>query len=261
MLDLALLGLGAAFFGLVEAAVVFYLRAFLDPGGTRFPLVELPPLILSVELWREFATLVLLVCFAALAVRGAVARLAAFLVAFGIWDLAYYAALRLIMHWPASWTDWDILFLLPVLWMGPVYAPVLVSMTMIGTGLAALAHSARYDAFRVQARHLLGAALGALAVVASFVRPGVALQSGALPERYPVELLLLGEAIGLAAFADAWRRNRARTRAHLSATSAPGSARARPSSPAPPGAAPSSSAGAPTSTGSAPRAPQPPEAN
>jgi hypothetical protein len=54
-----------------------------------------------------------------------------FLFAFGVWDIFYYVALKLLIGWPASLLTWDILFLIPVSWLGPVLAPVICSFTMI----------------------------------------------------------------------------------------------------------------------------------
>jgi hypothetical protein len=60
---------------------------------------------------------------------------AAFAIAFGVWDIVFYACLKLLLGWPASLFTWDILFLIPVPWVGPVIAPVLVSLTMIAAGI------------------------------------------------------------------------------------------------------------------------------
>jgi hypothetical protein len=204
----AALGVTAAAFGVVEAAVVAYLRAGLDPDGSRFPLVQLPPTLLRIEQARELATLVLLGAVAVAAVRGTAARLAAFLVLFGAWDLVYYAALRLMLRWPADVGAWDLLFLLPVRWIGPVYAPLAVAAVMVATGCLALMHEARRGPFRVRLRHGVGAAAGALLILSSFIRPATWGLDAGLPGRYPVERLVAGLVVGVAAFLDAWRANR-----------------------------------------------------
>ncbi len=46
--------------------------------------------------------------------------------------------LKLLLGWPESLFTWDILFLIPVPWVGPVLAPVLVSLTMIGVAVLAV---------------------------------------------------------------------------------------------------------------------------
>jgi hypothetical protein len=54
-------------------------------------------------------------------------RAAVFLWAFAIWDVIYYAALWATVRWPLSLKDPDVLFLIPVPWLSPVWFPLLVS--------------------------------------------------------------------------------------------------------------------------------------
>lgn len=244
-----ILGLWAVAFGFLEASVVVYLRALLDPAGTQFPRVQMPHVLAGVEMAREASTLVLLAAAAGLARRRAVPRLAAFLFAFGIWDLAYYAALRLVIHWPRGLGDWDLLFLLPVPWAGPVYAPLVVSLTMVAAGGLVLRHEERHGTFSVSRGELGAAALAGAILMASFVLPGAALGRGRLPERYPVLLFGLGECLGGVAFARAWRRNRRPLRGAVSSSPPPEPEPLARVQEAPPWAS-SSSGGAPTSTGS-----------
>jgi hypothetical protein len=119
----------------LEAAVVMYLRFFID----RIDPYQLDPLPLiaelgEIELVREVATLVMLFCVGWLAGRERYSRLGYFLIAFGLWDIFYYVFLRVMGGWPETILDWDILFLLPLPWWGPVLAPVLVSLLMIVFG-------------------------------------------------------------------------------------------------------------------------------
>jgi len=48
-----------------------------------------------------------------------------------VWDIFYYVFLKMMCGWPHSLLDWDVLFLLPLPWWGPVLAPVLISLLMI----------------------------------------------------------------------------------------------------------------------------------
>jgi hypothetical protein len=88
----------------------------------------------SVELAREAATLVMLLAVGGIAGRTRTTRLGYAAIAFGIWDILYYVFLKLISDWPKSLLDWDILFLIPLPWWGPVIAPVSIALLMIVWG-------------------------------------------------------------------------------------------------------------------------------
>jgi hypothetical protein len=122
----------------VESAVVFYLRTHID----RIVPYQPNPLPIvgglgSVEAMRELATLVMLFTLGALAGRTWRARWGYTFIAFGVWDIFYYVFLRVMCDWPRSLFDWDILFLIPLPWWGPVLAPVMISSLMISWGTLA----------------------------------------------------------------------------------------------------------------------------
>jgi hypothetical protein len=83
---------------------------------------ELPPSLVTLEAFREAATLLMLGCAALLPSVKGKARVAAFL-----WDMVYYAALWATIRWPHSIGDTDVLFLIPEPWFAPVWFPLLVS--------------------------------------------------------------------------------------------------------------------------------------
>jgi hypothetical protein len=123
-------------FGYIEAAVVVYLREIFHPAGFTFPLTEfgISPLwkqLLLTEIGREAATLVLIFTASWLFGRNSQQRLAFFLTIFAVWDIFYYVWLKVLINWPGSIMDWDILFLIPTVWAGPVVAPILISLTML----------------------------------------------------------------------------------------------------------------------------------
>jgi hypothetical protein len=123
-------------FGYIEAAVVVYLREIFHPDGFAFPLAQFPLTgrtnrLLLTEVAREAATLVLIIAGAWLSGKNSRQRFAFFMIIFALWDIFYYVFLKLILDWPASIMDWDVLFLIPVPWAGPVLAPVLVSIMML----------------------------------------------------------------------------------------------------------------------------------
>ena len=147
--QLALAGVFAVAFGFVEASVVVYLRAAsgLLPGyqgtlsdvmrlsGTYYQqaqvVKELPKSLITIEGLREAATMFMLVSVTVLCSRRARARWAIFLWMFAIWDIVYYVALWGTVRWPSSLRELDVLFLLPVPWIAPVWFPVLVSALTI----------------------------------------------------------------------------------------------------------------------------------
>lgn len=119
----------------VEAACVYYLRVLVDRVEPWQPdPLPIAGVLGGVELVREAATLVMLATVGMLAGRGWRARIGYAAVAFGCWDILYYVFLRAMSGWPASLLDWDILFLLPLPWWGPVLAPVCIAVLMIAWG-------------------------------------------------------------------------------------------------------------------------------
>ncbi len=137
-------------FAFVEAAVVEYLRALyypLERGGFQFPLQTWQDLCamgwehlrrLYIELGREAATLVMLATLGGAVGRNRREAWAHFMIAFGIWDIFFYGWLELFLGWPESILTWDLLFLLPVPWVAPVLAPIIISLCLIGAGLIVL---------------------------------------------------------------------------------------------------------------------------
>jgi hypothetical protein len=122
----------------VEAASVFYIRTLvgrIEPyQATPLPINDA---LGSVELWREASTLVMLGTVGLLAGRTWRRRAGYSALAFGAWDIFYYVFLRLMSGWPRTLLDWDILFLLPLPWWGPVLAPVSIALVMIVWGTLA----------------------------------------------------------------------------------------------------------------------------
>jgi hypothetical protein len=116
----------------VEASAVYYLRSLFDRVEPYQPC----PLPMAggfgeAELLREIATLIMLLTVGWLAGATWRTRLGYSVVAFGVWDIFYYVFLRVMTGWPKSLLDWDILFLIPLPWWGPVWAPTSIALLMI----------------------------------------------------------------------------------------------------------------------------------
>jgi hypothetical protein len=146
--------------------------------------------LLAVELGREFATLLTLAAAGLLVSR---TWLAGFAVAFGIWDIAFYGFLKIFINWPESLLTWDLLFLLPVPWCGPVIAPMIVAATMIALGAKYL-----WKPFPIRGASAMGMLAGSLAVVIAFCRDWKNLMAGGLPNPFPWWIFWIGEALILA---------------------------------------------------------------
>jgi hypothetical protein len=114
----------------VEAAVVVYLRKVIGEGPV-FPMKDIPLLLLVVEIGREAATIVMLLTIPFLSFRGGARRIGAFLLLFAVWDVFYYLWLHVTIGWPAGIFDWDVLFLIPLPWIGPVWSVLLICAGMI----------------------------------------------------------------------------------------------------------------------------------
>jgi hypothetical protein len=116
----------------MESATVIYLRTLVG----RIEPYQARPLPISVglsetELVREAATLVMLLAVGLLAGRTWRSRLSYAMIAFGVWDILYYVFLAIIGGWPRSIMDWDVLFLIPLPWWGPVLSPTLIAAMMV----------------------------------------------------------------------------------------------------------------------------------
>jgi hypothetical protein len=153
----------------LESAVVVYLRALYYPHGFDFPVVPLPANMAAIEVGREGATLVMLLGVAALAGADAWERFLTFCFIFGVWDLFYYAWLWIFVRWPPSVWTWDILFLIPVPWTGPVLAPAIVSAALVAGSLLLLRLKAHGSSLGFPAPLWVMAVAGGLLVVGSFV--------------------------------------------------------------------------------------------
>jgi hypothetical protein len=214
---LAALTLFGVSFGFVEAAIVVYLRALYEPIHRRvypdaapdalFPILlpqDLeavgPTRGLAIELVREAATLVMLAAVGLAAARDFRQWLAGFLFAFGVWDVFFYVSLKAVLGWPESLGTWDLLFLLPVPWVGPVLAPLLVALTMIATGATVLGREAAGRPVQLRWGHWLAIGGGGLVLVIAFCWDWRNVLSRGEPGPFNWPLFVAGLGVALAAF-------------------------------------------------------------
>lgn len=222
----ALLLFGAAF-GYLEAAVVSYLRLLHEPArqqfyagrapGDLFPLLTREQLrtadgrqqrTLAIEIGREAATIIMLAAVALSVAANVGQWAAAFVIAFGTWDITFYVFLKVLLGWPVSLFTWDILFLIPVPWVGPVIAPVLVSGAMIAAGTWHLRSEARREPIRVRSGHWIGILSGAVVIVISFCEDYRNIIAGGMPHRFDWPLFAVGMIIGVASYGRAVYQSR-----------------------------------------------------
>ncbi len=131
----------AAAFAYVESAVVVYLRKIYFDGSFGFPIATLwengrhvLDRLVLIEMGREAATIVMLALLGVLSGRNGLQRFCFFMIAFGVWDIFYYVWLRVILGWPESLLTWDLLFYIPLPWVGPVITPILIAAAMTASG-------------------------------------------------------------------------------------------------------------------------------
>jgi hypothetical protein len=215
---IALILFGVAF-GYLEGAVVTYLRALHEPArlhyypnraaSEMFPLLTLDQLrtaapgqqqTLYAEIGREAATILMLAAMAVAVARNGRQWSAAFAIVFGIWDGVFYLTLKLLLDWPASWLTWDILFLIPLPWVGPVAAPVLVALAMIAGGTWCLWRESRGAPLRVGGRHSAGVLFGAFIIIVSFTLDYRNILGGGTPRPFHWGVFAAGMIIGMASY-------------------------------------------------------------
>ncbi len=189
--------------GFLEAAVVVYLRQLYYPGGFGFPLVDIPPGIGLVEVVREGATIVMLAAIGFLAGNVFLLRFAYFSIAFGIWDIFYYVFLKCAIGWPPSLLTDDILFLLPLPWVGPVLAPLIVSICLIAAGATIVRRDAAGPPVVIAPLRWLFIVAGGALVLATFLLDTGATIHHQLPGRFNWFLFTTGILVGLSAFVSA----------------------------------------------------------
>jgi hypothetical protein len=172
--------------GFLECAVVVYLRTIYYPYGFDFPLSPIDKPVAIVEIGREAATLFMLLSIGIIAGRTRIQRFAYFIYSFAIWDIFYYVFLYVLIGWPQSLLTWDILFLIPVTWVSPVIAPVILSFTMILLALMIIFREAKGHIIKMGALAWLLLVVGSLILILAFIWD----YSSFLLEKFPLQEIL-----------------------------------------------------------------------
>lgn len=210
----------AAAFGIVEGSVVVYLRKIYYPGEmSLFPLKSFDPSIFTVELMREGATMFMLFAVAAATFQKSLLRFAGFIWGFAVWDLVYYLLLKLSLGWPAGFFEWDVLFLIPVVWASPMVAPVICSATMLCLSGIIFFYSSKNYTVKFSGLQLWLFIIGSLLILVSFMQDYTVLAFTAseklqeavakfIPQSFNWILFCVGEAAILFAAWDLMKRTK-----------------------------------------------------
>ncbi|MCB2221868.1 MAG: hypothetical protein KQI35_15870 [Bacteroidetes bacterium] len=164
--------------GFMESSVVVYLREIYYPNGFSFPLQPIDGPIALTEILREAATLIMLITIGILTGRTKTERFGLFILAFGIWDIFYYVFLYFLLGWPQSLLTWDILFLIPTTWVGPVLGPVINSLSMIVLAFLISTFTNHSRAVHIHSHEWLLLVSGSLLVIVSYVEDYISYLQG-----------------------------------------------------------------------------------
>jgi hypothetical protein len=192
-------------FGYIEAAVVVYLRQIFHPDGFTFPMTvfgidAISRRILLTETGREAATFVLIFTGARLFGHNRQQRFAYFMIIFAVWDIFYYVWLKVLINWPASIMDWDILFLIPCTWVSPVLYPVLISITLIIFAVVILYRNSCGRSVKATLPDWLAFSTAGFIVVLSFCIAGLHSTEQDYASHFYRSLFAAGYLLGLAIF-------------------------------------------------------------
>ncbi len=188
-----------------EAAVVVYLRTIFYPHGFTFPLsnfgqTDLWKQLLVTEVGREAASIVLIFTAASLFGQTVRQRFAFFMIIFAVWDIFYYIWLKVLVGWPASIMDWDILFLIPAVWASPVLAPVIISVILLVFAAIILYRDLFGNVLKVLFFDWLRFVIAGLIVVLSFYVAGRGIAESSFKSHFSWPVFTLGVILASAVF-------------------------------------------------------------
>jgi hypothetical protein len=190
----------------IESTIVVYLREIYYPNGFHFPIKIIENRIAFIEIGREAFTIIILWFSAMLTADKFKKRFAFFLYNFGLWDIFYYLWLKVLIDWPAGWLEWDILFLIPLPWIAPWLAPVLISIGFIVCSYILLKRSDRFKNKIFNKIEWLLEIVAASVILWSFFWQTKHVLNGGVPDYYPWWLFIFGIILGLGVFINRYKK-------------------------------------------------------
>jgi hypothetical protein len=159
--------------GFFESAIVIYLRELLnvifDQKQLKADVFLMKPHVITTEILREAATVIMLITVGYIAGKTALSRFAYFIHAFAIWDIFYYVFLKAILNWPETVFGWDLLFLIPMPWVGPVLAPCIVAATMSLLAIIILKYQKNGKHFSFNYQEYIPMLIGIIIILITFM--------------------------------------------------------------------------------------------
>ena len=156
-----------------ESAVVVYLREVYEIKDLIRDVPEKIDYFTFIELGRELSTLVMLLMIGLITGKKWKDKLGYFIITFGVWDIFYYVWLKIFIGWPGSLLDWDILFLIPLPWWGPVLSPILISILMIIFGWLLVHRADKEGRLQFTFLNVVLIIAGILIMLYTFMDPGL----------------------------------------------------------------------------------------
>jgi hypothetical protein len=211
--------------GYVEAATVVYIRIMYEPMHRRvfpdrapddlFPAFsfeqwarEAPAYVQSpvMEVVREIGT-VLGLALVGLLVAPTLRRWSAtvFLL-LGVTGWSFYLSLKALMGWPHSLSDWDVIFLVPLPWVGPVWAALAAYTAMTAAAGWFFWSEAAGRPLRAGPVGWLFLLAGSLVMAVPFCWDYQHIAAGGYPRPFNAGLLAAGLLLVLTGLIIAWRR-------------------------------------------------------
>ena len=204
--------------GFTHASVAFYLRTNLGIEGDPFPLKTGADGVLGIfshtEYYREISSLGMTVIASILFANRYFYRILAFILMLGFTDLSYYAFLRGIHGWPDSVFAYDLLLLFPTIWVSPVFAPLLLAVTMSSTTSFLLFYSRNRGLRNPEFLDVLLLTVGFVLLLYAFMSESEYYLGGGMPPRFSWGVYWTGYGLCVAGllsyFVQVWRFSKMR---------------------------------------------------